>query len=417
MIFMWDGDNPGYPAWTGPPTPPDNDAFNPGINGGWQTPGFLGYKILKTEPSSFKPSSFHVNHIYNDPGSDQEAYDRMMAPKEFGDGGEGGHPDFSGTMINPSTGEPFANDYRGVLSLGPIDTLFYGDSVVVTCALGVGADTLDAHVKSLIKLVEIMDVAQLIVDSDWDIPVETIPSPIMEIEEYVENGITKGLKIRWDKSSEDSSSFYGYKVFKSAGLTAENQFNWKPLGAGSYIYSDSSNWQPPTAPDDTNKYEIVDMDIKRGFDYYYTIQSISLDPYWGLIESSLTGNVQTIIPANIATLDLNNVKVVPNPYIGSATWNNPRPGDGSEWQHRLQFINLPRDATVKIFTLDLDFVAEVKAGESARVSRDFPAAANYGVAEWNLITRNDQEAAPGIYIFVVKSPSAGEKVGKFVIVR
>ena len=121
--------------------------------------------------------------------------------------------------------------------------------------------------------------------------------------------------------------------------------------------------------------------------------------------------------ARPAAMERDSVKVVPNPYVGSARWNNPRPGDNSPWQHRLQFINIPDDATVKIFTLDLDYVAEVKAGESARISADFPAAPNYGVAEWNLITRNDQEAAPGIYIFVVESPSAGEKVGKFVIVR
>jgi len=424
LIFMWDGDNPDYPAWTGPPTPPDNDAFNPGINGEWQTPGFLGFKILKTEPETFKPSAFHVNNISNDPSTDQEAYDRMMAPKEFGDGLFGGHPDYSGVVVHPTQLYPFTEDYRAVLSLGPIDTLAYGDSVVVTCALGVGVDTnafnilnsQTAGVFSLKNLVEILDIAQLIVDSDWDLPVESIPAPFMEIEEYVEKGITKGLKIRWDKSSEDSLSFYGYKVFKSAGLNAENQFNWQFLGSGTYL-ADSTNWPPPTAPDDTNMYEIIDMDIKRGFDYYYSVQSISFDPLWGLIESSRTGNVQTIIPANVATLDLNNVKVVPNPYIGSSKWNNPRPGDSSPWQHRLQFMNIPSDATIKIFTLDLDFVIEIKAGESARVNPDFPARLNYGVAEWNLITRNDQEAAPGIYIYVVESPTVGEKVGKFVIVR
>jgi len=414
MIFMWDGDNPGYPAWDGGP---EDDAFNPGINGGWQTPGFLGYKILKTEPASFKPSSFHVNHIYNDPGNDQEAYDRMMAPKEFGDGGEGGHPDFSGTMIHPVTGEPFPNDYRAVLSLGPIDTLFYGDSVVVTCALGVGADTLDAHVKSLKKLVEIMDVAQRIIDEDWNLEAATIPAPIMEIEEYLENGITTGLVIEWDRSSEDSTSFLGYRIQKSAGRNADNQFNWQPLGLGTYIDSVGSASWPPPYNEDSTKYKIIDTDIVMGFDYYYSVQSLSVDPIFGVIESNLLSNTKAVIPGTPPAANLDNVKVVPNPYVGSTRWDNPRPGDNSPWQHRLQFINIPGDATVKIFTLDLDFVAEVKAGESARISTDFPAAPNYGVAEWNLITRNNQEAAPGIYIFVVESPSAGEKVGKFVIVR
>ena len=416
LIFMWDGDNPGYPAWTAGPA---DDAFNPGINGGWQTPGFLGFKILKTEPSTFKPSSFHVNHIYNDPSTDLESYERMMLPKEFGDGAAGGDPLYSGTMIHPSTGAPFPNDYRAVISLGPIDTLAYGDSVVVTCALGVGADADSAHVYSLMKLVEIMDVAQRIIDENYNLQAATIPAPVLEIETYLENGITKGLKIQWDKSAEDSASFLGYKIWKSNGLDSEGQFVWRPLGLGTYIIDSTGifNPPPPISPDDTNKYEILDTDIVKGFDYYYSVQSLSVDPIFGIIESNLTGNVQTIIPANAATADLNRIKVVPNPYIGSARWNNPRPGDSSPWQHRLQFINIPNDAKIKIFTLDLDFVAEIKSGDSGRISVDFPAPTNYGVAEWNLITRNNQEAAPGIYIYVVDSPTAGEKVGKFVIVR
>lgn len=415
LIFMWDGDNLDYPAWTGGP---EDDAFNPGINGGWQTPGFLGFKILKTEPASFKPSAFHVNHIYNDPATDQESYERMMQPKEFGDGGDGGHPDYSGTMVHPSTGKPFPNDYRAVLSLGPIDTLAYGDSVVVTCALGVGADTLNAGVYSLVKLVENMDVAQRIVNENYNLTAATIPAPVLEIEEYLENGITKGLRIRWDKSAEDSTTFLGYRIQKSTGRNSDNQFVWQPLGLGSYIDSvGSQSWPPPVSSDDTTKYEIIDTDIIKGLDYYYSVQSLSVDPIFGIIESNLLGNTQSVIPANPATANLDRVKVVPNPYIGSAKWNNPRPGDSDPWQHRLQFINIPDDASIKIFTLDLDYVAEVKSGTTARVSTDFPAPVNYGVAEWNLITRNDQEAAPGIYIYVVDSPTAGKKAGKFVIVR
>ena len=47
----------------------------------------------------------------------------------------------------------------------------------------------------------------------------------------------------------------------------------------------------------------------------------------------------------------------------------------------------------------------------------FAGASSMSVAEWDLITRNNQDAAPGIYIYVVDSPSAGTKTGKFVIIR
>jgi hypothetical protein len=114
---------------------------------------------------------------------------------------------------------------------------------------------------------------------------------------------------------------------------------------------------------------------------------------------------------------LDNVLVVPNPYVGSERWNNPFPSDTFPWEHRVQFTNLPADATVKIFTLDGDFVAEIQAGESVRRGEETTSAPPQSVAEWDLMTRNNQEAAPGIYLFVVESPSLGETIGKFVIIR
>jgi hypothetical protein len=405
MMFMWDADNPSYPAWDGGQ---DNDAFNPGIKGNYQTPGFLGFKVLKTVPESFRPNSFHTCHIYNDPSTDQQAYDRMMGPNEFESDGP------SGVII--AGGVPFPYDYRAILSVGPLETLKAGDSVVVTCALGIGADSVNAGVRSLIELVNIMNVAQRIVDDDYQVVVQTAPAPGLEVTDILENGITKGLRIRWDKSPEETASFLGYKVWRSAGRTSDYQLKWNPFGLGTYEV-DSLSWPPETAADDPGKYELLDMDITKGLDYYYSVQSMSVDPVYGYSESNIQANMQTVVPSNPAANNLDKIKVVPNPYIGSASWNNPRPGSPGLWRHRLQFTNLPTDASIKIFTLDLDFVAEINSGEIAIIDENFNAPVNYGVAEWDLITKNDQEAAPGIYIFVVDSPSAGKKVGKFVIIR
>jgi len=408
LTFMWDGDNPGYPAYDGGP---DDDLFNPGINGKYQTPGFLGFRILKTEPETFKPSAFHTNHIYNDPATDKESYDRMMAPKEFEKDGP------SGVLINPATKKPFPNDYRAVLSVGPLDVFKAGDSVKVVCALAVGADSVRAGIYSLMELVKVTNTAKRMVDDNYQVKVRLAPAPAMEIKEYSENGVTTGMRVRWSKTPEDSSTFQGYKVWKSSGRDQNNNFIFQPLGAGTYNKKEQINWPPPVAADDPDMYEIIDTSIVIGFDYYYSVQSFSEDPDYGYSETSIVNNIQTIIPANRPQNNLNNVKVVPNPYLGSARWNNPRPNDADAWQHRIQFTNLPADATVKIFALDLDFIAEVKSGDIARISRDFIPAPNLGVAEWDLITRNNQEAAPGIYIYVVDSPTAGQKTGKFVIVR
>lgn len=409
LMFMWDGDNPTVPADNGE----DDDTGNPAVDGKLQSPGYIGFKILKTDPPTFKPTSFHTNHIYNDPNTDQEAYDRMMKPKEF----EADGP--SGVLVHPQTGKPFPNDYRAILTLGPLDTLKYGDSVVVTAAMGVGSDPDSGGVYSLMKLVKIMQIAQYMVDIDYDknrIKVAPAPSNFVVKEKYDEKGRTVGLRIIWDKASEDSINypdFYGYRIFKR--IKGQPEFEeWTQIAE--YLKDGQSPWPPPTSPEDDNFYEFVDTDrIINGFEYEYRIQTVSNNLAFGIITKETSTK---IVPANAVASDLSRVKVVPNPYIGSAIWNNPQPSEDFPWEHRLQFINLPADATVKIYTLDLDFVAEVKAGQTAqKIEGGIAVTGAKSVAEWDLVTRNFQEAAPGIYIYVVESPSAGKKTGKFVIIR
>jgi hypothetical protein len=401
MMFMWDADNPNYPADNGQ----DDDTGNPGPDGTLQTPGFIGFRVLKTEPASFKVSSFHQNHIYNDPATDKESYDRMMAPKVF----EG--PILSG-------GKPFPYDYRAILSVGPLETLAAGDSVVITAALGVGSDPVRGGVYSLAELVNIMKVAQLIVDINYELATLAPPAPKLDLELYAENGVTRGVKVIWDDIPLMNANFQGFKVWKSEGKTAAGNFDWKPFGLGTYVDSTNSPTWPPTSVE-PNKYEIIDYDIVMGFDYYYAVQSFSkpLPEPFGILETNILTNLKYISPANPVATDLSRVAVVPNPYIGSAVWNNAIPSDADPWQHRLQFMNLPGDANIKIFTLDGDLVDEITSGEIVRKTEDFLGTGSLSVAEWDLITRNNQEAAPGIYMYVVDSPSLGKKIGKFVIVR
>lgn len=401
MMFMWDGDNPNYPADNGQ----DDDTGNPGPDGTLQTPGFIGFRVLKTQPASFKVSSFRQNHIYNDPATDQESYDRMMKEKVF-----------EGPVV--SGGKPFPYDYRAILSVGPLETLAAGDSVVITIALGVGSDPVRGGVYSLAELVKIMKVAQLIVDVDYEIASLSPPAPGLELGLFVEDGITKGVKVMWDDVPIMHESFQGFKVWKSVGKTAAGNFIWQPLGLGTYIdTTNSPSWPPPSV--EPNKYQIIDPDIVMGFDYYYAVQSFSIElpePF-GVMETNILTNLKYISPSNPVASDLSRVKVVPNPYVGSTVWNNAIPSDSSPWQHRLQFINLPADANIKIFTLDGDYVDEITSGEIVRKTEDFLGTGSLSVAEWDLITRNNQEAAPGIYMYVVDSPSLGKKIGKFVIVR
>ncbi|MFA4839054.1 MAG: hypothetical protein WC703_06235 [Candidatus Neomarinimicrobiota bacterium] len=412
MIIMFDGDNPSYPAENGQA----NDFGNMSADGVLQTPGFIGIKILKSVPE-LKPSSFHVCQIYNDPTTDALTWSRMISS-----------PVFEGIFSNPTTGKPYAYDFRGILTFGPLDTLPPGDSVVVTTALGIGCDFDSGGVYSLVKLVKIMDVAQFIVDNNYSLDPNVLapPAPSVELVQNIDENstygypVTNGVKILWDTTAVLHSNFQTYKVSK--GLkSGSGSVEWNTLAS----YTDTvgtTSWPPPRCADG-KKFQYVDNDITKGLVYYYSVQAftknISEPIPFGVVNTNITDSksMKIIAPANpVSTQTLKNVKVVPNPYLGSASWNNRTPSDSFAWEHRLQFTNLPADATIQIFTLDGDYVAETKANKTVVVGEEVsPNAAS--VAEWDLMTRNNQEAAPGIYMYVVKSPTLGETVGKFVIVR
>ena len=97
---------------------------------------------------------------------------------------------------------------------------------------------------------------------------------------------------------------------------------------------------------------------------------------------------------------LQEVTVVPNPYLVTAGWE-------SDINHKaIHFTHLPDEGTIKIFTLTGELVYTI-------LHQDIFS----GQAEWNLRSMNRQEVAPGLYVFVVEAPNYKKYVGKFAIIR
>ena len=101
---------------------------------------------------------------------------------------------------------------------------------------------------------------------------------------------------------------------------------------------------------------------------------------------------------------LADVYPVPNPYIrdvASASfprWERPD-------ERRIEFVNLPEGATLKIYTLAGDLV------------RTLSHSAPHGVTAWNLRNDNDKIVVSGVYLWLAEIPSGERKTGQLVIVR
>ena len=140
-------------------------------------------------------------------------------------------------------------------------------------------------------------------------------------------------------------------------------------------------------------------------------------------------NMKVFFPGPTASSSMDNIHVVPNPYVGQSKFDGRRENDDKgDKSRRLWFVDIPERCKIKIFTLAGDLVDEIDhegnelediISTSKAASVDgYAGVAASGIASWDLLSRNNQIIAPGIYLFSVKDLDSGDiKVGKFVIIK
>ena len=116
----------------------------------------------------------------------------------------------------------------------------------------------------------------------------------------------------------------------------------------------------------------------------------------------LDKNFVQVYPGISPQTNLNDVKVVPNPYVVNSRFNE------SEHLRRIRFTNLTDQCTIKIYTLAGELVTSINH------TNEFS-----GNAFWDMRTMNNQEAGPGLYIYHVQTGNNDNDsfIGKFAVVR
>ena len=118
--------------------------------------------------------------------------------------------------------------------------------------------------------------------------------------------------------------------------------------------------------------------------------------------------------------DMNNIKVVPNPYVATNTMETAVANWQRNQRRQLMFTNIPAQCTIKIFTVSGVLVDEIDVNNSSNNRETFwdtNTDAN-GTVHWDLLTKEGLEIAAGYYIYHVKSKVTGhEKVGKFAVIK
>ncbi len=132
-------------------------------------------------------------------------------------------------------------------------------------------------------------------------------------------------------------------------------------------------------------------------------------PFEGIDHYQITTKANTIDAGKAKEDFMQNVAVVPNPYVVSSSYEVPPPSvfSAGRGERRIYFINLPPKCTIRIYTLNGELI-QVIQHEGTMLNATEP---------WNLLTSEGLEIAYGVYIYHVDAGEYGEKIGKFAIIK
>jgi hypothetical protein len=332
--------------------------------------------------------------------------------------------DLSGPDYLPTSGDPV-----NLLAVGPFRQIDPGDSIEIDFAIVGGREIVDIHDHARF--------AQRAYDREYIVPVPP-PSPL-----FTSIARDNAIDFYWDESPESAMDptspnpldFEGYRVYMG-----EDRLDLKRIAQFDRATppNDSTGFNtgfaavrlnPPVEIDGvTYHYRYTVSSLRNGFKYFaavtaYDLGNVEIES----LESGIAQNKMLVVPGPAAgERPESGITVFPNPYRVEARWDRR----ALVRDHYLWFANLPERGTLKIFTLSGDLVFETDFDENYKGQGtrglydpnrelDVPAPTLSGrMFAWNLITKEGQAAATGLYLYSVEDGGSGKKtVGKFLVVK
>lgn len=324
--------------------------------------------------------------------------------------------------LAPSSGDPVE-----LLAVGPFNTINPGDSISVDFAY-IGGLTYDQMNKRAV-------IAQRAYDLHYIVPTPP-PSPRLKVVAR-ENAVD----YYWEDSPEnvvDPTSPFG-KDFEGYRLYIGDQRDTLALvgqwDLASPFPHDTTGFntglsairlpQPVTIDGVTYQYKFTVDHLRDGFKYFAAVTSYDVgDPNIESLESGFAQNEVQVVPGPMPGEVSGGVTVFPNPYRVETSWDR----GAQARDHYLWFANLPAQCTLQVYTLsgDLvfstDFDGSSYDGSNARgiftPGTGIKSVLSGTTFGWDMITRQGQAVATGLYIWAVKDKKTGARQnGKVLIVK
>jgi len=318
-----------------------------------------------------------------------------------------------------------APDYDAVelLSVGPFDFLGVEDSISIAFAFVGGDDEEDLILNA--------SWAQKAYDFNFVLPTPP-PSPILKV--IPGRG---ALTLHWDDSPEAAldpvtgdPDFEGYRIYLSTDNETFDMIRQVDVVDTVGFNTGLDQLLDPVEIDGVQyTYKLTLDKLKDGFKYWVSVTSYDTGtPEVPSLESGTPQNKILLISGpGEAEARASKVTVFPNPYRVRALWDGEFLRDRYFW-----FTNLPRKATLRIYTLAGDLVDLIEFDGDTYRAEDARGIYDPGVDPegkgapilpgsmyaWDIISQRDQAVASGLYIFVVEDKITGDiQTGKFLVIK
>ncbi|OGF13434.1 MAG: hypothetical protein A2W00_05500 [Candidatus Eisenbacteria bacterium RBG_16_71_46] len=333
--------------------------------------------------------------------------------------------DLSAADLQPQSGDPIE-----LLAVGPFRQIDPDSTIEVDFALVGGKEIFDIQRHARF--------AQRAYDRDYIVPVPP-PSPRFKV--VARDG---ALDYYWDDSPESAvdptspigRDFEGYRLYIGEDrldlrLLAQFDLAVPPNDTTGFNTGfDAIRLNPPVTFDGVPyHYRYTVTNLRNGFKYFAAVTAFDLgNVEIESLESGTSQNKTLVIPApGPGERPSTGVTVFPNPYRVEARWDQGR----LVRDHYLWFANLPQRCRLKIFTLSGDVIFDtdfdgatyhaggVRGIYDPRRELDVPPPTLSGrMFGWDLITREGQATASGLYLYSVEDRDSGKRtVGKFLVVK
>lgn len=110
--------------------------------------------------------------------------------------------------------------------------------------------------------------------------------------------------------------------------------------------------------------------------------------------------------ASLATSEMENIAVVPNPYVGAASWEQLGTEVG-RGERKIFFIHLPNKCTIRIYSISGKHIQTIEHDTGLLDGQE----------AWNLVSKDGMDLSYGVYVYHVDAPGVGEKIGKFAVIK